>query len=186
MQKSREKPCGLSAKNKFLDKQWLWSIFTIYWPVTSCKKFERNILNIFAYSAAHQFCSQKHPISAQFQKIRVFYKQLVWSIFTIYWPLTSCKKFERNNLKILTYSTTHQFWSQKHPIWALFQKIRVFYKQPLWSIFTIYWPLTSRKKLERNILNILTYRAADLFWFQKQPLWSQYQKMRDFNKQWQW
>ena len=51
----------------------------------------------------------------------------------------------------------------------------------LCSVFTVYWSLTSCKKLERKNLNILSYGIPHLFWSQKWVIWAQYQKIRNFS-----
>ena len=148
----RAQKWGISVqyqKIRIFGKWPLWSVFTFYWYLTSCKKSKKYYLNFWSYGTAHLFQAQNWGIFVQYRQMKIFGKWPLWSVFTFYWYLTSCKKSKRNYLNFWSYGTAHLFGDQKWCILVQWGQIRIFCKWPLWSVFTLYWYLTSCKKSKR-------------------------------------
>ena len=67
------------------------------------------------------------------------------SVWSTYWPSTSCKISKKSNeailRKLIKYGKSVHF----RPFWSIFGTMRIFFKNPALSLFSTYQPLTSCK-----------------------------------------
>ena len=92
-------------------------------------------------------------IFTNISKSRIFLKIRLW-LFYLYIPLTSCKKSEKSlepfQRKLLpTNQPTNQCWFGE--LFANISKSRIFFKNPALWLFYLYSPLTSCKKIRKNL-----------------------------------
>ena len=88
----------------------------------------------------------------KFRQTRIFPKNLLRSVFSVYSPLTSCTISEKNNERILRKSKKKSIFG---PFLPKFGQTRIFPKNLLRSVFSVYSPLTSCTISEKTNERIL-------------------------------
>ena len=126
-------------QTRIFPKNLLRSVFSVYSPLTSCTISEK-LMNEFWEKVKKSIFG---PFLPKFGQTRIFPKNLLRSVFSVYSPLTSCTISEKTNELILRKSKKSPFLGPFCPNLPKFGQTRIFPKNLLKSVFSVYSPLTS-------------------------------------------
>ena len=109
------------------------------------------------------------PLLPIFWKIRVFPKNRALSLFSLYGPLTSCKKSEKTNETILRKTVTDRQTDRQTDGRTTLnsQDLPRGCKKGLGSTYATYWSLTSCKISKKSNVPILSNIQESVFFSQK-------------------
>ena len=93
--------CPKKGQRDFFLKNLFWPLFTPYCPLTSCKKSEKTNDSIFFKVSKTLFRAHFGPFWPKKGPRDFFFENRAPSLFSLYGPLTSCKKSEKTNDTIL-------------------------------------------------------------------------------------
>jgi len=128
----------------------IWDQILCFTNLYHCTKFQVN-WNSIAWDITQNihFAQKFDLLTSNCRQTRIFGMMTLMPVWSLYLVLTLCKKWKKVNEGILRYFEKCWFLGQFWPFDPNFRTIRIFVKNPALSLFIIYDPLTSCKKLEK-------------------------------------